>query len=391
MMKKIQFLTAGESHGKGLIGIIDGIPAGLEISEEEISKQLVRRQCGYGRGGRMKIEKDFAEIWSGVRFGKTLGSPISLLIQNIDWENWIKQMSVKPQIESPKKVTLPRPGHADLAGIQKFGFDDILNDLERASARETAMRVGLASICRKLLKETGVEVGSRVIQIHSVKDNSNSQNISMSELNDLADKSPVRCLDKSIENKMMKAIDDAKENGDSVGGVFEVVATGLPYGLGSYSQWNSRLNAKITEAIKSIPAIKGVEIGLGFESAEKFGSEVHDEVYLAKSQNLKETTYDRLSNNAGGIEGGMSNTEPISVRAVMKPIPTLIRPLQSVDIESKEPKSAYKERADTCAVPAASIVAESMLCFVLADSLLDKFGGDSMDQIKAHIKTSAKY
>jgi len=391
MMKKIQFLTAGESHGKGLIGIIDGIPAGLEISEEEISKQLVRRQCGYGRGGRMKIEKDFAEIWSGVRFGKTLGSPISLLIQNIDWENWIKQMSVKPQIESPKKVTLPRPGHADLAGIQKFGFDDIRNVLERASARETAMRVGLASICRKLLKETGVEVGSRVIQIHSVKDNSNSQNISMSELNDLADKSPVRCLDKSIENKMMKAIDDAKENGDSVGGVFEVVATGLPYGLGSYSQWNSRLNAKITEAIMSIPAIKGVEIGLGFESAEKFGSEVHDEVYLAKSQNLKETTYDRLSNNAGGIEGGMSNTEPISVRAVMKPIPTLIRPLQSVDIESKDPKSAYKERADTCAVPAASIVAESMLCFVLADSLLDKFGGDSMDQIKAHIKTSAKY
>ncbi|MBC8213503.1 MAG: chorismate synthase [Candidatus Marinimicrobia bacterium] len=389
----MKYLTAGESHGKGLIGILEGIPAGLEISEEIISLQLSRRQMGYGRGDRMKIENDYAEIWSGVRFGKTLGSPIAMLVRNKDYDNWQNAMSIESSTESSKKVTLPRPGHADLAGIQKYGFNDIRNVIERASARETAMRVALATICRELLNEVGIEIGSRVVQIHKVKDNSAIPNIALSELNDLTDKSPVRCLDTTAEKQMIQTIENAKENGDSVGGIFEVIATGLPYGLGSYSQWYSRLNTQIAESIMSIPAIKGVEIGLGFESAERFGSEFHDEITLAKEHDHKEyiQNFSRLTNNAGGIEGGMSNAKPIVVRAIMKPIPTLTKPLQSVDIKSKEIKSAHKERTDSCAVPAASIVGESMLCFVLADALLDKFGGDSMEQLKTHINKTGKY
>ena len=386
MLNRITFLTAGESHGKGLLGIIDGIPSHLEISEEYIAYQLARRQMGFGRGGRMKIEKDHAEIFSGVRHGNSLGSPIGLIIRNKDWENWSKKMSVEPTEEKGKTVTLPRPGHADLAGVQKFGFDDIRNVLERSSARETAMRVGLASICRKLLSEVNIEVGSRVIQIYNIKDNSPIPvDLTPDELSKKTDRSQVRCLDPEKEEKMVQAISEAKTDGDSVGGVFEVVATGVPYGLGAYTQWNKKLHARISALLMSINAFKGIEIGSGFSGAGKLGSEVHDEIGWDGEKFI------RHSNNAGGIEGGMSNAQPIIIRMVMKPIPTLIKPLKSVDIHTKESKDAHKERTDACAVPAASIIAESMLCFALADALLEKFGGDSVDQLKAHMQATAKY
>ena len=386
MLARIKYLTAGESHGKGLLGIIDNIPEGLEISEDYIAHELFRRQQGHGRGGRMKIEKDHAEIYTGVRHGKSLGSPIGLILPNKDFENWKKKMSSKPVDEDVTKVTLPRPGHADLAGVQKYDFDDIRNVLERSSARETAMRVALGSVCRKLLKETGIEVGSRVIQIYTAKDETPiPEGISLGVLNDMADKSPVRCLNKNAEKEMIIAIDQAKKDGDSVGGIFEIIATGLPYGLGSYTQWDKKLHARVAESIMSVNAFKGIEIGMGFDEAAKLGSNVHDEIGWDQNK------YVRYSNNAGGIEGGMSNAQSIIIRAVMKPIPTLIKPLRSVDIETKEENLAHKERTDSCSVPAASIVAESMLCFVLADALLEKFGGDTMEQLKTHIHASGKY
>ena len=384
MLARLKFLTAGESHGQGLLGILDGMPAGLEISEDYIGIHLARRQRGYGRGGRMKIEKDRAEIWCGVRHGESLGSPIGLIVRNKDWENWTKKMSVTPVKDEIRKVTLPRPGHADLAGIQKYGFDDIRNVLERSSARETTMRVALGSVCRKLLEDVGIEVGGQVIQIHNVKDNSRSE-LSPNQLSELADASPVRCLDKNAEKNMIKTIDEAKAAGDSVGGIFRVVATGLPYGLGSHTQWDRKLQARISAVMMSINAFKGIEIGSGFSGAEKFGSEVHDEIGHDGEK------FTRYSNNAGGIEGGMSNAQSIILQMSMKPIPTLIKPLKSVDIQSKEKKDAHKERTDSCAVPAASIIAESMLCFVLADALMEKFGGDSMAQLKAHMQATAKY
>ena len=384
MLARLKFLTAGESHGQGLLGILDGMPAGLEISEDYIGVHLARRQRGYGRGGRMKIEKDRAEIWCGVRHGESLGSPIGIIVRNKDWENWTKKMSVTPVKDEIRKVTLPRPGHADLAGIQKYGFDDIRNVLERSSARETTMRVALGSVCRKLLEDVGIEVGGQVIQIHNVKDNSRSE-LSPNQLSELADASPVRCLDKNAEKNMIKTIDEAKAAGDSVGGIFRVVATGLPYGLGSHTQWDRKLQARISAVMMSINAFKGIEIGSGFSGAEKFGSEVHDEIGHDGEK------FTRYSNNAGGIEGGMSNAQSIILQMSMKPIPTLIKPLKSVDIQSKEKKDAHKERTDSCAVPAASIIAESMLCFVLADALLEKFGGDSMAQLKAHMQATAKY
>ena len=384
MLVRLKFLTAGESHGQGLLGILDGMLAGLEISEDYIGVQLARRQMGYGRGGRMKIEKDRAEIWCGVRHGKTLGAPVGLIIRNKDWENWTRKMSVNPIDSEIRKETLPRPGHADLAGDQKYGFDDIRNVLERSSARETTMRVGLGSVCRKLLEEVGIEVGSRVVQIHDVKDESLSD-ISPNQLSKTADASSVRCLDKEVESAMIKTIDDAKASGDSVGGIFEVIANGLPYGLGAHTQWDRKLHTRISAMLMSVNAFKGIEIGEGFGGAEKFGSEVHDEIGHDGEKFI------RYSNNAGGIEGGMSNAQPIVIRMAMKPIPTLIKPLHSVDIHSKEKKDAHKERTDSCAVPAASIIAESMLCFVLADALLEKFGGDSVVQLKAHMDATAKY
>ncbi len=386
MLVRLKFLTAGESHGQGLLGILDGMPSNLEISEEYINMQLARRQMGHGRGGRMKIEKDKGELWCGVRHGKTLGAPIGILVKNNDWVNWTKKMSVSPIDKEIRKVTLPRPGHADLAGIQKYDFDDIRNVLERSSARETTMRVALGTVCRKLLEDVGIYVGSHVTQIHHVKNTiSYDSSISPVELNKRADASPVRCLDKKAEEKMIKIIDDAKSAGDSVGGIFEVVATGLPYGLGSPMQWDRKLQAKITSMMMSVNAFKGIDIGGGMNESEKWGSEVHDEIGWKKNK------YIRYSNNAGGLEGGMTNAQPIVLKMAMKPIATLIKPLRSVDMNTKESKDAHKERTDSCAVPAASVIAESMLCYVLVDALLEKFGGDSMEQLKAHLKATSKY
>ena len=384
MLKRLQFLTAGESHGKGLLGILDGIPAGLEISEDYIDEQLKRRQMGHGRGGRMKIEKDHGEIWSGVRHGKTLASPIGILVQNLDWKNWTEKMSITPVDKEIKEVTLPRPGHADLAGVQKYGFTDIRNVLERSSARETTMRVALGSICRKLLEEVGIHIASRVVQIHNVID-TDKVDCEIKELNSKVDRSPVRCINKAIETQMINVIDAAKQSGDSVGGIFEVIASGVPYGLGSFTQWTEKLQARISAMMMSINAFKGIEIGSGFRSAAKFGSEVHDEI----GHDGKKFT--RYSNNAGGVEGGMSNAQPIVLWMSMKPISTLIKPLRSIDVITFEKKKAHKERTDACAVPAASIIAESMLCITLADALLEKFGGDSVEQLKAHMNATAKY
>ena len=384
MLKRLQFLTSGESHGKGLLGILDGLPAGFEINEEYIDRQLKRRQMGHGRGGRMKIEKDHAQLWGGVRHGLTLGSPIGILIDNLDWKNWTKKMSVDPVDEKIRPVTLPRPGHADLAGVHKYDFEDIRNILERSSARETTMRVALGSVCRKLLEEVGIHIGSRVVQIHNVKDESKYE-LTPDNMNERADKSPVRCLDTKAEIEMIDIIDKAKKAGDSVGGVFEVIATGVPYGLGSYTQWNNKLQARISTMMMSINAFKGIEIGSGFKSASQFGSNVHDEI------GYHDGMFTRYTNNAGGIEGGMSNAQPIVLWMSMKPISTLIKPLRSVDIVTHEEKSAHKERTDSCAVPAASVVSESMLCITLADALLEKFGGDSINQLKSHMNSSAKY
>ena len=384
MLKRLQFLTSGESHGRGLLGILDGLPAGIDISEKYINHQLKRRQMGHGRGGRMKIEKDQAQIFGGVRHGKTLGSPLGILIDNLDWENWTKKMSVDPVNEKIKPVTLPRPGHADLAGVHKYEFDDIRNVLERSSARETTMRVALGSVCRKVLEDIGIFIGSRVVQIHDVKDEQ-KYNLSPTVMNSNADDSPVRCLDKNAEKEMVAVIDKAKKAGDSVGGIFEVIATGVPYGLGSYSQWNNKLQARISTMMMSINAFKGIEIGTGFKSATKFGSEVHDEIGYENGK------FTRYTNNAGGIEGGMSNAQPIVLWMSMKPISTLIKPLRSVDIATHEKKNAHKERTDSCAVPAASVVSESMLCITLLDALLEKFGGDNLNQLKSHMKSSAKY
>ncbi|MDA7641264.1 chorismate synthase [Candidatus Marinimicrobia bacterium] len=382
----MSYMTAGESHGKGLIGIIEGIPAGMNISEEYIKKDLLRRMQGHGRGGRMKIEKDHAEIFSGVRHAVTLGSPISLLIKNFDWVNWEDRMATGKPKKEHRKVSMPRPGHADLAGVMKYGLDDIRNVLERSSARETAMRVAIGAVCRKLLEEVGITVGSRVYQIHNIVDNTPvSNDMGLKELNDTVDASPVRCFDKDAEKKMMDVIDEARNNGDSVGGSFEVIAKGLPYGLGTYINADGKLQARISQAMMSVNAFKGVELGAGFASSAVFGSELHDEILY------EENKITRASNNAGGIEGGMSNAQPIHVKVSMKPISTLIKPLRSIDLNTMEPKLAHKERTDSCAVPAASIIGESMLAIVLADALLEKFGGDNLDQLKKHIKASGKY
>ena len=388
MMRKLRWLTAGESHGKGLVGIIEGLPAELEIDEAYIAFHLARRQRGHGRGKRMAIERDRAEIFTGVRHGKTLGSPVALILPNKDWPNWQHIMSLEPPQREVKPVTLPRPGHGDLAGVKKYGFSDIRNVLERASARETAMRVALGSVARKFLRELEMEVGSRVISIHNVYDRMEpATDLTPEQLNARVDDSPVRCLDPQAEKAMIEVIDAAKSAGDSVGGTFEVIATGIPYGLGSHVQWDLKLKARLSAALSSIQAIEGVEIGLGFAGTERLGSAFQDEIIKDEASGR----LTRASNHAGGIEAGMSNAQPIVVRAAMKPLPTLIKPLRSVDIATDEPGLAHKERTDSCAVPAASIVAESMVCLVLADAVLEKFGGDSMTQVKAHMSATAQY
>ncbi len=378
----LRHLTAGESHGQGLIGILEGMPSGLEISEDYIAHQLWRRQQGYGRGRRMKIESDRAKILSGVRFGKTLGGPIALLIENKDWENWTERMSVEGSGENVTPVQIPRPGHADLAGSIKYGHVDIRNVLERSSARETATRVSIGTVARKLLEEFGIEIKSHVTCIGGVEGDRLSIEALKELSNEKIDKSPVRCVDPEIEKKMIEKIDEAKNAGDSAGGIFEVVVTGLPVGLGSHVHWDRKLDGRLAQALMSIQAMKGVEIGLGFDCARRKGSQVHDEIAYGDGGTTTAKGYYRKSNNAGGLEGGMTNGEPLIVRVAKKPISTLMRPLESVNMETKEKVLAHVERSDVCAVPAASVIGEAVVAFVLADAFLEKFGGDSMQEVR---------
>ena len=405
-MTKLKFLTAGESHGQALVCTIDGIPSNLSLTAKDIDSDLARRQRGYGRGGRMKIETDRAQILSGIRRGKTLGSPIALLIQNKDWENWEDVMSpdipALPPLTRGRMggvVTRPRPGHADLSGALKYNHKDIRNVLERSSARETAARVALGAVAKKLLSEFGINVISYVTEIggaglQSTENRAQSTDVkALLQLFKKAEASSVRCPDKNAEEKMIQNIKAAMKKGDTLGGVFEVVISGVPVGLGSYSQWDRKLEARLSYAIMGIQAIKGVEIGSGFEMARRPGSEVMDEIFYkrqeAQGRKLKRETaggFYRKTNNAGGIEGGMSNGMPIVVRAAMKPIPTLRSPLASVDINTKKKFEAAYERSDVCAVPAASVIGEAVTALVIADSFLDKFGGDSIEEIERNYK-----
>ncbi|MCK8826646.1 chorismate synthase [Natroniella acetigena] len=385
----MRYLTAGESHGKAITGILEGIPANLEITREDIDRELARRQGGYGRGGRMKIETDQIEILSGIRGGKTLGSPITFQIKNDDWENWQQvlapfgnsgydqeEITIKKE-EKVKavapKVTKPRPGHADLAGSLKYNQTDIRNVLERASARETAVRVAIGAVAKKFLQQFGIEIVSHVLQIGRAK--LEEEEVSFSKIKAKSDQSPVRCIDSQITEEMIKEIDICKEEGNSLGGIFEVRANSLPVGLGSHVHWDRKLDGKLAQALISIQAIKGVEIGLGFEAGEREGSNVHDEIGYQDG-------FYRSSNNAGGIEGGISNGEEVVLKAVMKPIPTLYQPLSSVDLETKEEFKASVERSDVTAVPAASVVGEAVVAVELAKALLEKFGGDSLEETK---------
>ncbi len=406
-MTALRYITAGESHGKALTGILEGIPSGFLLSSEDIDGDLKRRQGGYGRGGRMKIESDHAEIISGVRWGKTIGSPITLLIVNRDFKNWAEGMSSDPAFEgSIPPVTKPRPGHADLTGAIKYDHYDVRNILERSSARETAMRVALGAIAKKFLSVFNINIGSFVVRIGNITiQNSEKELLALSEK---AEKSPVRCPDAAASKRMVEIINKAIKEGNSLGGIFEVFVIGAPVGLGSHIQWDRKLDGRLARALMSIQAIKGVEIGLGFEMGKRSGVEVMDEIFynreasgvkremIEKTPNgLRFTPYGfhRKTNNAGGIEGGMTNGMPIILRAAMKPIPTLRKPLRSVDIVTKGPIKAAYERSDICAVPAAAVVGEAMSALTIADAFLEKFGGDSMietrrnyDSYMEHVK-----
>jgi len=381
----IRFLTAGESHGKALTVIIDGIPSNLRIEKEYLNYHLKRRQAGYGRGLRMKIESDSAEILSGIRFQKTLGSPISLLINNKDWENWKEILSPGLETRRIENVTIPRPGHADLVGISKFNYADIRNSIERSSARETAARVAAGSVARKFLEEFNIFIGSYVESIGGeFSDESIFENLVMNRipknfsawnLSIEADKSDVRVLDKNHESRIISKIKKAKKNGDTLGGTFVVTASGVPTGLGSFMQYDLRLDAEIASAVMSINAVKAVSIGTGFESALRTGSESHDEI-IKKRDKLT-----RITNRAGGIEGGISNGMPVIVRAAMKPIATLMKSIGSVDLSTMKNIEARRERSDFVAVPACAVIAESMLAWIIAKHFLIKFGGDSMEEI----------
>jgi chorismate synthase len=381
-----RFLTAGESHGEGLTAVIEGLPAGLPLTEADIDADLARRQRGYGRGGRMKIERDHAHITSGVRWGLTLGSPLTLTIQNRDWENWKDTMAVgePPLGTAAKAVTRPRPGHADLAGAMKYSHRDIRNVLERSSARETTARVAVAGVARRLLREFGITIVSHVTEVGGVRIGPLA--LPWDEIARRAEASEVRCADPEAERAMIEAIDAAKGKGDTLGGVFEVVALGCPVGLGSYVHWDRKLDGRLTQAFCSIHAIKGAEVGMGFEAARRPGSEVHDEILFDPAGG-----FTRGSNSAGGLEGGVTNGQPVVVRAAMKPISTLRRPLRSVDLETKAPVEAVVERSDVCAVPAAGVVGEAMMAIVLAQAFLEKFGGDSLEEIRRNYGAYQEY
>ncbi len=369
----LKYMTAGESHGRGLVALMEGIPAGLSLPAEFIDKDLARRQLGFGRGGRMRIEKDRVLIISGVRHGLTIGSPISLLINNRDWENWSEKMAVEPVDGEFERATRPRPGHADLTGLLKTDQKDVRNILERASARETAAKTALGAIAKRLLEEIGVTIVSHVVRIGGAA--APAAGLPSAGDLDAIDESPVRCFNEQASLEMVAEIKAAAAEKDTVGGIFEVVAYGCPPGLGSYISWEKRLNANLCRELAGIPAIKGVEIGAGFNLGALRGSAAHDEIEYRDSEGYRRTT-----NRAGGIEGGMSNGEPIVARAVMKPIPTLGSGLRTVDVESKEEATAMSERADICAVPAAAVIGEAAMALVLAQAALEKFGGDSLKE-----------
>ena len=371
----LRFLTAGESHGKALVGILEGLPAGLKLAAADVQADLLRRKKGHGRGNRQKIEGDKVEILSGVRNGKTLGSPLALLVPNQDFKNWESIMGAEPS-DAPvaRRVDVPRPGHADLVGKLKYGFDDMRDVLERASARETAMRVALGAAARRFLHECGVIVASRVVAIGGETDDSPLP-CPVAQLNALTDLDPVRCANSDFSKRMVTRIDEAKAAGDTVGGIFEVLAEGLPVGLGSYAQWDRRLEGPLSAALMSLNAIKGVEIGHGFRGAGIPGSQAHD----AYEPRGRKVGY--RSNRSGGLDGGMTTGQLLIVRAAMKPIATLMKPLDSVDLRTMKAAKAHVERSDACAVPAAAVIGESLVCLTLADALLTKFGGDSMAEI----------
>ena len=380
-MGQFRFLTGGESHGKSLVAIAEGMVADLSLEEDYINKELKRRQQGYGRGPRMKIEEDKVEIMAGVRYGLTTGSPIVLFVTNRDWQNWQEQLSISPIEKEVEPITCPRPGHADLAGVTKYGLNDIRPIMERASARETTARVAVGAIARRFLEELGVAVHSHTVAIgqhHWEREEASSINWQKIEA------SPVRCAHAKLEKTMMAAIDEAKANGDSLGGIFEVIATGVPIGLGSHVSWDRRLDGRIAQAIMSINAVKGVEIGAGFALAELKGSQAHDVIEPNPLSKAKGLPWRRVTNRAGGIEGGISNGENMIVRAAIKPIATLASPLPSIDLRSGEVAKAHYERSDICVVPAAGVIAEAMLAIVLADACLEKFGGDNLKETLAN-------
>ena len=385
MLDRFRFLTAGESHGKGLLVTIEGVPAGLSLAPVDVATQLARRQLGYGRGGRMAIEQDAGEILSGVRLGETLGSPISIWVKNRDFANWKVAMSVEARpdadAEELRRVLLPRPGHADLVGVLKYDREDARDILERSSARETAARVAAGAVARRLLAEFGIEIGSHVTHLGGVDAALVAGGDSAAAIGARADESPLRCLDEEATAQMIVAIDEAAAAGDTLGGVFEVVVDGLPVGLGSHTSWAGRLDGRLAGALMSIQAMKGVEIGMGFGVASVPGSDVHDEIDLDPARRIT-GGYRRRRNNAGGLEGGMTTGERLVARVAMKPLSSLTRPLDSVDIETGEPTQAVRERSDVCAVPAAAIVGEAMVSLVLADAMLEKFAGDSLAEMR---------
>ena len=378
-MSAFRFVTAGESHGPGLVAIVEGVPAGLALDREALDRDMARRQLGHGRGGRMKIESDSVEVRSGVRHGRTLGSPIAVLVANRDYSNWEERMNPWPVDAEVEEVHLPRPGHADLVGSQKYGHSDIRNVLERASARETAARVAAGSIARSFLAAVGVEVHSHVTQIAAVR---------ADERTDLrpedfarVDDDPVRCLDPEASAAMVEEIDRLRKANESLGGTFEVRAFGLVPGLGSHVSWEDRLDGRLAGAVASIQSVKGVSIGEAWDVAGRPGSEAHDEIFWSEDRG-----YYRQTNHAGGLEGGMTNGQPLSVRAAIKPISTLTKPLRSVDTETKQPAEALRERTDSTVVPAAAVVAEAMVCLTLARCYREKFGGDHIDDVLAAIE-----
>ena len=386
-MERFRFLTSGESHGKCLTAIIEGVPAGFRIKSAVINEDLARRQVGYGRGGRMKIEKDTVEIKSGVRFGKSTGAPICLEIKNKDYENWQDVMNTEyqeyPAQDVVKKIdeksfTTVRPGHADYAGAVKYNFDDLRNVLERSSARKTAVEVAVGSVAKQILKEFGITGFSHVIQIGNVKLDFYPKTYTL--IKEKAEQSNVRCADNLTSDRMRNAIDEAANNGDTLGGKFEVIYGNLPVGLGSYVHWDRALDGRLAQAVMSIPAVKAVEIGAGVDAAYLTGSQMHDEIYV------KNKTVYRQTNNAGGLEGGMTNGEAIVVKGTMKAIPTMRKPLATVDINDMQPASAHFERSDTCAVPACAVVAEARVAIILVDALLEKIGGDNLTEMKEHAK-----